>query len=144
MSRLDEGTATHEAAHATLAVKLGFRVYQIYIFYDGSGQTSMGRANLRDASIVRSYIKVIMAGPIAELIYKGLPVTKDNLADLDGASSDIARAGSLAQQFDMTGVLEETTEMVKAQWSSITAVADTLLEQQSIDDEELTSILGHQ
>lgn len=135
------GTAVHEAAHSVIGVKLGFRVYQVYIFYDGSGQTSFGRVNVRDALVVRSYVKAILAGPVAELIYMGLPVTRDNLADLDGASSDIARAGAFAQQYDLTGVLDETIALVKTYYEAITKVASKLVKDQSIEGDELGGMI---
>jgi hypothetical protein len=122
-------------------VKQGFHVYEVYIYLDKSGQTSFGKVNLRDASVVRSYAKVILAGPVAELFFMGLPVTKDNLADLEGASSDIAKAGAFAQQYDLTGVLEETVAMVKASKDAIVAVAAKLMKDGSVEGDELGGMI---
>ena len=141
MSTLTMGTSVHEASHGVLGVKLGLRVYEIYVYPDNSGQTSFGKVNLRDAASVRSYAKVILAGPVAELIHLGLPVTKDDLADLEGASSDIAKAGALAQQYDLHGVLEETVAMVEASWEAITKVAEKLMNDGSIEGSELGGMI---
>lgn len=141
MSKLNYGTAIHESAHAVTGVRLGFRIFDVYVYPDGSGLTSFGKVNLREASSVRAFATSILAGPVAELLHEGMPVTKDDLADLDGASADIAKAGALAQQFDLTGVIEETTAMVKANWEAITKVADKLIKEQSIEGSELGGMI---
>jgi hypothetical protein len=137
----DYGTAIHEAAHAVTGVEQGFRIYDVYIYQDGSGQTSFGKVNLRDASSVRAFARSILAGPVAELIYKGSEVTQDELADLDGASADIAKVGALAQQFDLHGVIDETVTMVEASFDSIIKVADKLMTDQHVEDTELGELV---
>ena len=137
----DMGTAIHEAAHAVTGVRMGFRVYEVYIYPDKSGQTSFGRVNYRDAGQVRFFATSVLAGPVAELLYQGMPVTRDDLADLEGASSDIAKVGALAQQFDLTGVLDETVAMVKAEFAAITRVAEKLKSDGSVEGSELGGII---
>jgi len=137
----DMVTAIHEASHAVTGMRMGFRVYEVYIYPDRSGQTSFGKVNYRDAGQVRFFAATMLAGPVAELLYQGMPVTKDDLADLEGASSDIAKVGALAQQYDLTGILEETISMVKADYEAITRVAEKLMNDGSIEGSELGGMI---
>jgi hypothetical protein len=123
------------------SVKLGFKVWEIYIYPDRSGQTSLSKVNVRDATQVRSFAITILAGPVAELSFQGKPVTKDNLADLEGASSDIAKVGAFAQQYELKGVLEETVAMVKANKDAIVAVAAKLLQDGYVEGDELGGMI---
>jgi hypothetical protein len=141
MSTYDMGTAIHEAAHAVTGVRMGFRVYEVYIYPDKSGQTSFGRVNYRDAGQVRFFAISVLAGPVAELLYQGMPTTRDDLADLEGASSDLAKVGAFAQQFDLTGVLEETIAMVKADFPAITKAAQRLYMEGSITGDEIGGMI---
>lgn len=141
MSSYDMGTAIHEAAHAVVGVHKGFRVYEVYIYPDKSGQTSFGRVNYRDAASVRLYAAAIMAGPIAELMHQGKPTTAVNAFYLEGASADMAKFKALGEQFDLSGVFDETITLVKTYYEAITKVAEQLMRDGSIEGDALGGMI---
>jgi hypothetical protein len=134
-------TAIHEAAHGVAGFALGVKVYEIQVYLDGSGVTSYGMMRFHDPVSAERFAKLALAGPVAELRYKGIPVTKEALEHLDGASSDMARVGAISQQFDFPDVLPSVISMVDAGWKFITAVADRLDMEGVVTGDELKQMV---
>jgi hypothetical protein len=132
--------AVHEASHAIVAISMGVKVYDVAIFADGSGVTSFGAMRFRTADDAQKLSMITMAGPVAEAIFEGMPVTREEIESEEGNSSDVAREGALRQQFDFPDVIPMVEFTVKEQWAVISTVAEKLEKEKTLSGEELMAM----
>jgi hypothetical protein len=134
------GTAFHESGHSVVAISMGVKVYDVAIFQDDSGVTSFGMMRFRTADDAQKVSMIAMAGPVAELVYKGVPVTREAIMAERGNSADVAREGAMTQQFDFPDVIPLVEFMVREQWAVISTVAEKLEKEKNLSGEELMAM----
>ena len=132
MSDEREVIAYHEAAHAVISMKLGYKCLYVTIIPDGD---RAGHVCCEDPMIVgqdnkiEHALKVLIAARLAEGKHAGSTSWSDsddrvratNLA-LSATDRDAERAEALINQ-----VIGETRELVEEHWSDIEALARQLL-----------------
>lgn len=126
--------ACHEAGHAVVSYHLGFYGGPVTIKPDpemGADGSHSGESEWADGSRDEERIVVLYAGLAAQL-------RLNPEADRRGASSDYERAADLLPFVTMSkGALEERARnMVEEHWEEIQAVAEALLENETLADGE--------
>ena len=148
---LIERTAYHEAGHAIAAIRHRVRLYKASIVREA---TSSGRVSTRNAlwhldletdtssptrRRIEDQVMVLLAGPAAEAYF--VEERRDAKWDPVGSSADIETAvgllGRLGGHEDETEayfdwMTERVRSFVSTQWESIDAVAQELLERQTL------------
>lgn len=154
----DELTAYHEAGHAFLAVYLGASLRVVTIEPDrddgparfGDTQIVWDRRELSDREYCERAVLVILAGPVAEMIYRGEPYHPGFVAEW---AEDWSTAWDLAAQLvpdepKRLALLEQTTAKLHAllredcHWAGLAAVVDNLLAHGLLEGEEVAEILS--
>ena len=154
---LEEATAYHEAGHALLAVYLGGRVRQLTIepnWDDGPDRYADVQIEWQLDSFTRleieeRSIQVALAGPVAEMIYRGERLhpgfVPEWAADWQAAWQSAATRRADEQQ--RLAHLEQTTaklhEFMQQDpiWAALAALADNLLAHETLEWDEVDSIL---
>jgi hypothetical protein len=133
-------TSYHESGHAMVAISMGVKIYEVQVYPDDSGVTSFGLMRFRTSDDAQKVSMIAMAGPVAELVYLGEPVTREAIMAHPGNSADVARMGALEQQFDFADVIPLVEFMVKEQWAVISTVAEKLEKEKALSGEELMAM----
>ncbi len=145
-------TAHHEAGHAVVATVAGARVEELFLAMDLDHADRFGQTTVvwpRKTSI-RPKVATMLAGPVAEMIYRGEPLHPGFVAewkqDWDQAweiASQLHPSERLRLQF-----LEQSTKELyhwmnrDSHWAAVAAVADLLLTHDSVEYDELVTEIG--
>jgi hypothetical protein len=135
--------AYHEAAHATIAGKLGFRIHRAFISADGcSGAVELDEA-FGDLDMQRWPI-VCLSGAIAEAKYLG----RADAAIVVHATTDYQKARMMAWAAHGDGADAQLDRWhalagayVELNWSIIQRIAAALLRQKELSGKELAPLL---
>ncbi|MEN0110121.1 MAG: hypothetical protein AAF805_05315 [Planctomycetota bacterium] len=153
-----EETAYHEAGHAFTAAYAGGRVLSVTIAPDwddgpsryGDTQVAWSRSQFTPAELAEKLALVALAGPAAEMIYRGEPLHPALVAewsdDWRQAMNETAaivpdprrRTVWLENQVrGLHGLLSDNTH-----WEAIAGVADHLLAHETLEAEEFAEVIG--
>ena len=153
---MPELTAYHEAGHALMAVMLGGRVKLVTIEPengdgpDRSGETQVlwprGTSNLDFATRA---VKVLLAGPVAEMIYTGDPYHPGLIAEW---ADDWQKAWKAAepikrderQRLDyLEKISIDLYHRLKQDdiWAALASLADGLLAHETLEEEDIVEIV---
>ena len=149
-------TAYHEAGHAVMNWKLGIHNKTVTIIPDSkfiglcvSARSLVrfknGELNTSDRVMpnIEKKVMVLLAGPIAQRIHRKSSFRKDH------AGSDWETAEKVALSVNGVGDIAtawlkwlelRTRASVERRWPCITAVADALMEKQTLSGEEVNAI----
>ncbi|MFT5522863.1 MAG: ATP-dependent Zn protease [Pirellulaceae bacterium] len=154
---MPELTAYHEAGHAVIAMLLGGRVASVTIDPEnddgperyGDTKVEWLRDRFSDKEFHENLVQVALAGPVAEMIYRGEPLHPGFVAEWSGdwrTAWEMAAALHSDEQKRLQ-YLELTTthlhRLLKKEpyWSALAAVSDNLLAHERLDNEELEDIV---
>ncbi|WP_153555836.1 M50 family metallopeptidase [Roseimaritima sediminicola] len=150
-------TAYHESGHALMASLLGGRVQSVTIEPDDDdGPRRHGDTRIlwplprKRRTHARHEILVLLAGPVAEMIYRGEPLHPGFVPQW---ADDWQRAWTLAEQIHSAHVrrlrqLEQLTAQLHRSmsddrcWAALAALADELLAHETLDEEMVTDVLS--
>ncbi len=151
-------SAYHEAGHAVVAYALGGRVESVSLWSEaddflperfGDCRVNWGPVLSSGTRQLQSELLTVMAGPIAEMIYRGeriepsqyLPWQMDWLHALRCISS-LTKSRN-AQLSLLQGAMCELEGRLREDrcWAAISAVADELLAHEQLDEEQLSELL---
>jgi hypothetical protein len=135
MTKTLRPVAYHEAAHAVASFRAGgFPAVSIVPTVEALGAVKPhGLEDVDD----RTFVRVCLAGPAIDL-ERGLPDVRANAwADFDVAAPFILR-----NQWDEAVLLAETRTWVRSEIEAITAVAERLLIDHSLNEQEIAIIVG--
>jgi len=153
---IEEITAYHEAGHAVMAVALGGRIIRVSIEPpedDGLkrfGESIVSWPPATDAAIYEVELKVSLAGPIAELLYRSEQMPIDSIPEF---AADWQRAAESAVLLKPTRC-EQIQLLSKAElwvreffnrtcnWAAVGAVADELLAHYTLESEQLEETIA--
>lgn len=154
---MSELNAYHEAGHAVMAWRLGGRVQHVTIEPEdddgperyGDTQVRWRRSKFTAAELAASAVQVSLAGPVAEMIHTGDPFHPGLVAEWadDWRQAWAAAELLLPDERKRLAFLERTTVQLYQEleadpvWSAIAAVADLLLAQDRLDNEEFDDIV---
>lgn len=121
-----ELTAHHEAGHAVVAYRLGFEVGPVTITAtDETLGLSLSEGAWADGSRDEDCAVVYLAGHEAELLL-------DPAADSAGSRSDFEEAEHLLGSQDFEPARRRARELLTASWEQVRAVAQLLLEEETL------------
>lgn len=151
-----ELTAYHEAGHAWMALYLGGEVTSITIAPDNDdgparfGDTQIVWHQSSSPQLIACSIRVALAGPAAEMIYRGEPYHPGFVAEW---AADWQTAWGLAAQLyadhkqrlkaleqvtrDVLGLLNEDTN-----WATLAAIVDHLIAHERLEAIEVAEIFA--
>ncbi len=134
--------AIHEAGHAVVAASLGVPIDYATIVPDEAINTVGHVAFARDMSD-DDYLAVHSAGLIADAMENGAT----SRAGFALAKGDIERCAEFASALDrgaarLRGAQSRAGEILREKWAAVTALADRLLDQKTIDGAEVARIVG--
>ena len=153
---IEEITAYHEAGHAVMAVALGGRIIRVSIEPpedDGLkrfGESIVSWPPATDAAIYEVELKVSLAGPIAELLYRSEQMPIGSIPEF---AADWQRAAESAVFLKPTR-REQIQLLSKAElwvleffnrtrnWAAVGAVADELLANYTLESEQLEETIA--
>lgn len=154
---MDDTTAYHEAGHAFAAVRLGARVRLVTIEPDyDDGPRRYGDTQIEwDHSICDSRepgpksILVVLAGPVAEMIYSGEPLHPGFVPEWssDWQLAWQASAAMHAHEPTRLAFLEQATgamyRLLKRDdnWAALAAIVDELLAHETLEGEVVHDIV---
>ncbi len=157
MDDTTEETAYHECGHAFMAVRLGGVVRHLTIEPPrddgpdrfGEVQVAWQRQGQATREFHNKLVLVALAGPVAEMIYRGEPLHPGFVAEW---SSDWATAWQAAEPImpdtkKRLAFLEEAVRQVHAlfsrdeHWAAIAALSDNLLAHETLEEPEIQDIL---
>lgn len=151
-----ELTAYHEAGHAVVAAHSGGRVLCVTIAPDwddgpsryGDTQVAWSRSTFTPKALAEKLALVALAGPVAEMIYRGEPLHPAMVAEWsqdwrqawDEAARLVAderrRTMWLEQRVaGLHGLLSDDTA-----WEAVAGVADHLLAHETLDEEMFAEV----
>src|SRR5882757_10302766 len=154
--------AIHEAGHAVIGLDLGFRILNVSI----AGNAAAGTADfapLRPRMLhdkpstkalrkLEAYGQVCLAGPTAELWSDPNAFNledyawPDRGADAEGWAQDVTEVMRFAAKLGtpewFREIARKTRARVEQQWRAIETVADALLRQGTLTEDELLAVLG--
>jgi hypothetical protein len=150
-------TAYHEAGHAFVAAYAGGRVLRVTIEPDdddgprrgGDTQVAWRRGALSEVQWREKLVLVALAGPVAEMVYRGEPFHPALVAEW---SSDWRQASEAAtplapDELRRTRLLEERTVGLHGllsddgHWEAVAGIADHLLAHGTLDEEMFAEIV---
>lgn len=157
-----EPTAYHEAGHAFVAAYAGGRVLSVTIAPDwddgperfGDTQVAWSRSQFTEKQLAEKLVLVALAGPVAEMVYRGDPLEGLRHPALVAEwSHDWRQAwdeGAAAvpderrrtrwlegQVVGLHGLLSDDTH-----WEAIAGVADHLLAHETLEAEEFAEVVS--
>lgn len=154
-----EETAYHEAGHAFVAAYAGGRVLSVTIAPDwddgpqrfGDTQVAWSRARFGQRELAEKLVLVALAGPVAEMIYRGEALHPALVAEWsddwrhgwDEAAvvvNDPARRTRWLEDRvrGLHGLLSDETH-----WEAIAGVADHLLAHETLEEAEFAELLAN-
>jgi hypothetical protein len=127
--------AYHEAAHAVAAFRAGgLPSITLHATADYLGKTSSdGLDDLDD----RTYVRVVLAGPAMDYERGLRDVRELAWVDFENAEEFITRNG-----WDVAPLLAEARAWVRSETDAITIVAERLLIEQRLNDNEVAILIG--
>lgn len=152
---MSELTAYHEAGHAWMAILSGARVLSVTIEPDwddgparyGDTQVAWQRSHHTERELVENGLLVSLAGPVAEMTYRGEPYhpgfvaewAEDWRAAWEGAASlhpsEQRRMRYLERHtHQLRQLLEETNH-----WAAVAELADMLLAHERLEGDEVAA-----
>lgn len=156
--RVLEDTAYHESGHAFMATYLGAKVRSVTIDPDrddgparhGDTQVLWRRSRMSDREYHEKAVQVILAGPVAEMLYTGDAYHPGFVAEW---AADWQLAWELAAPLrpdprKRLELLETITLRLhrlldsEPHWSAVAALADHLLAHETLEAEEVREIVG--
>lgn len=152
-------TAYHEAGHAVVAFALGATIESVQLGgeVDEWLPERFGECRIRWGRVVpdsdwqrQREISAILAGPVAELIYRG--ETPDS-AGLQSWQHDWQMAWNIGKEIaqdphNRTFILQQTVAWLKNRlsadqsWAAVAAVADEILAHEYVEGEKLEEVLS--
>ncbi len=147
----EEVTAWHEAGHAMMAVLCGGEIERVTVeppYDDGParfGDTVTRWRGLSNRQLVEAEIRVSLAGPIAEMIYRGesaaLELVPEWAADWNAAHEaaiSICNKQPAARRL-LQSVVDEINQLMDSAnaWAAVSAIADDLLAHETLDHEQV-------
>jgi ATP-dependent Zn protease len=152
-----EETAYHEAGHAFMATYLGGTVHSLTIEPDrddgpvrfGDARIVWQNGKMATKVLQVKLVSVALAGPVAEMIYRGEPLHPGFVAEWKDDWEQAWEAAELLAPKERTRLkfLEETSQVLWWQlrrdenWAAIAALADNLLAHETLEEEEIRDIL---
>ena len=149
-------TAWHEAGHAFVAVYLGGEVQSLSIDPDwddgperhGDITVHWPRAQFSEEQLRKNAVLVALAGPVAEMIYRGDPFHPATVAEwsldwkLAWQSADFVPDSQARMQFLEQRTIDlHRTLSQDNHWAGIGAVVDHLLAHQTLEGETVHEII---
>ena len=154
--------AIHEAGHAVIGLDLGFRILDVSIAgNDAPGAVDFaplrpkmihGKPTTKALRTLEAYGQVCLAGPTAELWSDPNAFNLEDYAwpdtrcEAEGWAQDVTEVMRLSAKIDMPEwfrhIARKTRERVEQHWHAIEIVADALLRQGTLTEEELTALVG--
>ena len=150
--------AYHEAGHAFMAIYVGARVRCVTVDPDnddgpprsGDTQVEWPLGNLSQRDFVTKSILVALAGPVAEMLYRGEPY---HPGVVDEWTADWVLAWQTAEalfpdESKRMAFLEQTTVQVYRMldrddhWAALAALVDNLLAHETLEGEEVADIVA--
>lgn len=154
----DEELAYHEAGHAYTAVWLGGLVRYVSIAPDrhdgpqreGEAQIAWRRGRMSAKEFTHKQVLVALAGPAAEMIYRGEPLHPGYVAEW---AADWRDAWAIAKDVfpderKRLAFLEDAARHLYQQlrrddhWAALAALADALLAHEILDSEQVAEALA--
>ena len=153
---IEEITAYHEAGHAVMAAALGGRIIRVSIEPpedDGLkrfGESIVSWPPSTDAAIYEVELKVSLAGPVAELLYRSEQMPIESVPEFAADWQRIAESATLLK----TTRREQLQLIAKAEfwvrdlfnrtrnWAAVGAVADELLAHYTLENEQLEEAIS--
>ncbi len=156
---MDNETAYHEAGHAFIASYAGGRVLSVTIAPDwddgparyGDTQVAWRRSEFKKRELADKLVLVALAGPVAELIYRGEPWHPAVIAEW---ADDWSQAHHEATPFvhdllQRTRWLERLVKQLHEllsddrHWDAIAGIADHLLAHETLEQECYDDIVAN-
>lgn len=155
---MEELSAYHEAGHAFMAVYAGARVRLVTIDPDrddlperyGDTQVEWQRSRFTERELAEKSVLVALAGPVAEMIYRGEPLHPGLVAEWAADWSEAwASASALVpeEQRRMAFVEQAAVRLYglldwEDHWAALAALADHLLAHETLEREQVEEILA--
>lgn len=154
----EETTAYHEAGHAFVAAYAGGRVLSVSIAPDrddgpdryGDTQVAWSRRRFTTRELAEKLVLVALAGPVAEMIYRGEPFHsalvaewsddwRQAWAEAAGLVTDERRRTRQLEQriVGLHGLLSDDTH-----WEAIAGVADHLLAHETLEGDAFAELIS--
>jgi ATP-dependent Zn protease len=146
----EELTAWHEAGHAMMAVLCGGEIERVTIEPpDDDGPARFGDTvtrwrGLSNRQLVEAEIRVSLAGPIAEMIYRGeravesVPEWAADWNSAREAAMSLCTNQTTAKRL-LKSVVDEIYDLMDSAntWAAVSAIADDLLAHETLDHEQV-------
>lgn len=152
-----EVSAYHEAGHAFMAAYVGARVQSVTIdpdWDDGPARTGdirveWPRERFSEREFAEKSVLVALAGPVAEMIYRGEPFHPGLGAEwvVDWNLAWAAAARLIKADRERLSYLEQSTLRLyrllgrDEHWAALAAIADHLLAHETLDGEDVEDIV---
>jgi hypothetical protein len=134
----DESTAYHEAAHAVMALDLGWPINTVTIVANKytAGRLHHGKSRLDDGhQDLMGWFFILAAGPIAQGRFDPSQPWRDKL-HFELKSQGVKEAESVPEEFVLS-----VKEVVQRRWPAIERLALLLLERNTMTGEEIQSAI---
>ncbi len=154
---MSEISAYHEAGHAFMAIYVGARVRSVTIEPDRDDgperhadiQVAWPRQEFTDRELCTRVVAVALAGPVAEMIYRGEPYHPGFVAEwaADWRMAWEAATLLVPDQRQRLLYLEQTAGGLyrlldrEDHWAAVAAVVDNLLAHETLEGEEVEEII---
>lgn len=153
----EEVTAYHEAGHVYLAARVGAAVRSVTIESDwddgprrfGDTQVEWDSSRFTPADYLRNLATVALAGPAAEMVYRGEPFHPASVvewsADWTAAREAVERlvAGEEKQVAMLEQISIELYRLMNRDdvWAAVAALADELLAHETLERDQIIAVL---
>lgn len=159
MDATEDEIAYHEAGHAFTAIHLGGRVDFVTIApdrddgprRDGEVQVAWRTSRMTPKEFQHKRVLVALAGPAAEMIYRGETPHPATLSEWSADWQEAWRAASKIhppEPLRLAFLEQATTELVRMLrrdhfWAAIAALADELLAHETLEAEEIRHVVAY-